>query len=197
VSDRPVFYYELQSPYSWLAAERINQVLPLPPVWKPVSYGHIVAHTGVLPWSFNEDRGDDFQEIERRAKERKLQDVYYPPDWPKFSTIKALRAATFAMEIGKGVAFSLAAFRQQFNAGRRLDDVDTILLAGAACELHPDAILKNIERDSIKQRLTDATNEAIERGVTGVPTVAIGDQLFHGDDRLEDAAAALNGAEGP
>ena len=101
------------------------------------------------------------------------------------------------MEIGKGVAFSLAAFRQQFNAGRRLDDVDTILLAGAACELHPDAILKNIERDSIKQRLTDATNEAIERGVTGVPTVAIGDQLFHGDDRLEDAAAALNGAEGP
>src|SRR4051794_18585820 len=69
VSDRPVFYYELQSPYSWLAAERINQVLPETPVWKPVSYGHIVAHTGVLPWSFNEDRSSDFDEIAKRAKE--------------------------------------------------------------------------------------------------------------------------------
>jgi 2-hydroxychromene-2-carboxylate isomerase len=194
VSNRPVFYYELQSPYSWLAAERINRVLPEPPAWKPVSYGHIVAHTGVLPWSFNEDRSEDFDEIARRAKERGLLEPRYPSDWPKFSTIKALRAATFAMEIGKGVAFSLAAYRQQFNAGRRLDDVDTILLAGAACELHPDAILKNIERDSIKQKLIDATNEAIDRGVTGVPTVAVGDQLFHGDDRLEDAARALSAA---
>src|SRR5919197_1915516 len=63
VSDRPVFYYELNSPYSWLAAERINQTLPEPPVWKPVSYGHIVAHTGVPPWSFKEDRSQDFDEI--------------------------------------------------------------------------------------------------------------------------------------
>lgn len=194
MSERPVFYYELQSPYSWLAAERINQVLPKPPVWKPVSYGHIVAHTGVLPWSFNEDRSEDFNEIAKRAKERGLLEPRYPDDWPKFSTIKALRAATFAMEIGKGVAFSLAAFRQQFNASRRLDDVDTILLAGAACELHPDAILKNIERDSIKQKLIDATNEAIQRGVTGVPTVAVDGELFHGDDRLEAAAEALRAA---
>jgi 2-hydroxychromene-2-carboxylate isomerase len=193
VSDRPVFYYELNSPYAWLAAERIHQVLPEPAVWRPVSYGHIVAHTGVEPWSFKEDRSEDFAAIAKRAEERGLLEPRYPDDWPKFSTIKALRAATFAMEIGQGIAFSLAAFRQQFNAGRRLDDVDTILLAGAACELHPNAILKNIERDSIKQKLIDATNEAIQRGVTGVPTVAVGDQLFHGDDRLEDAAAALNG----
>jgi 2-hydroxychromene-2-carboxylate isomerase len=193
VSDSPVFYYELNSPYAWLAAERIHQVLPEPAVWRPVSYGHIVAHTGVEPWSFKEDRSEDFATIAERAKERGLLEPRYPDDWPKFSTIKALRAATFAMEIGQGIAFSLAAFRQQFNAGRRLDDVDTILLAGAACELHPNAILKNIERDSIKQKLIDATNEAIQRGVTGVPTVAVGDQLFHGDDRLEDAAAALNG----
>jgi 2-hydroxychromene-2-carboxylate isomerase len=192
VSDRPVFYYELNSPYSWLAAERINTTLPEPPVWKPISYGHVIKHTGVEPWSFKADRRTNMEEIERRARERKLQEVRWPEGWPiQTPTIKALRAATFAMEIGKGVAFSLAAFRQEFNAGRSLADVDTILLAGAACELHPDAIIKAIERDSIKRRLIDATNEAIQRGVTGVPTVAVKDQLFWGDDRLEDAAAAL------
>jgi 2-hydroxychromene-2-carboxylate isomerase len=195
VSDRPVFYYELNSPYSWLAAERIHQVLPEPPAWKPISYGHVVKHTGVEPWSFKQDRTKDFEEIERRAKERNLQEIRWPEGWPtQTPTIKALRAATFAMEIGKGIAFSLAAFRQEFNAGRSLGDMDTILLAAAACELHPDAVLKAIERESIKQRLTDATNEAIQRGVTGVPTVAVGDELFWGDDRLEDAAAALAAA---
>ncbi len=192
MSDRPVFYYELNSPYSWLAAERINSTLPEPPVWKPISYGHVVKHTGVLPWSFKEDRSEDMNEIERRARERNLQDVRWPDGWPvETPTLKALRAATFAMEIGKGVAFSLAAFRQEFNAGRRLGDIDTILLAAAACELHPEAVLKAIERESIKAKLKDATNEAIERGVTGVPTVAVGDELFWGDDRLEDAAKAM------
>jgi 2-hydroxychromene-2-carboxylate isomerase len=193
VSGRPVFYYELNSPYSWLAAERINSTLPEPPVWKPISYGHVIKHTGVLPWSFHDDRTEDMTEIERRANERTLQQVRWPDGWPQQTpTMKALRAATFAMEIGKGVAFSLAAFRQEFNGGRNLGDLDTILLAGAACELHPEALLKAIERDSIKQRLTDATNEAIERGVTGVPTVAVGDELFWGDDRLEDAAEAMS-----
>jgi len=195
VSDRPVFYYELNSPYSWLAAERINSTLPEPPVWKPISYGHVVKHTGVLPWSLKEDRSKGMIEVERRAKERNLQAVRWPDGWPaETPTLTALRAATFAMEIGKGVAFSLAAFRQEFNAGRSLGDVDTLLLAAAACELHPDAVLKAIERESIKQRLTDATNEAIERGVTGVPTVAVGGELFWGDDRLEDAAEAIAAA---
>jgi 2-hydroxychromene-2-carboxylate isomerase len=189
---RPTFYYELNSPYSWLAAERIHTVLPTQPVWKPVSYGHIVKHTGVAPWSFAEDRTRDFEAIEQRAKDRGLLAPKYPPGWPtEINTINALRAAAFAHEIGKGIPFSLAAFRQQFNAGRPLSDIDTIVLAGAACELHPDAILKAIERQSIKDKVKQATEEAIERGVTGVPTVAVGDELFWGDDRLEDAAAAL------
>src|SRR5919204_2646528 len=126
MSERPVFYYELNSPYSWLAAERIHQVFPEPPIWRPISYGHVVKHTGVLPWSFREDRSKDMAEIERRARERGLQEVRWPEGWPtETPTIKALRAATFAMEIGKGVAFSLAAFRQEFNGGRSLADTDT------------------------------------------------------------------------
>jgi 2-hydroxychromene-2-carboxylate isomerase len=43
----------------------------------------------------------------------------------------------------------------------------------------------------IKARLRANTDEAIARGVTGVPTVAVGDALLSGDDRLEDAAAAV------
>ena len=106
-------------------------------------------------------------------------------------SIPAMRAATFATEIGKGAAFTLAAFRQQFNAGRGMNEIDNVLLAAAACEIHPNALLQAIEREAIKERLKAATEEAIDRGVPGVPTVGVGDELFWGDDRLEDAAAAI------
>ena len=66
-----------------------------------------------------------------------------------------------------------------------------MLVAAAACELHPNAILKGVETKSVKDRLRAATDEAAARGVIGVPTVAVGDELFWGDDRLEEAAAAL------
>ena len=68
-----------------------------------------------------------------------------------------------------------------------------VLIAAAACELHPNAVLKGIEMQSTKDRLREATREAYERGVRGVPTIAVGEELFWGDDRLEDAAAALTG----
>jgi 2-hydroxychromene-2-carboxylate isomerase len=190
--ERPVFYYDLSSPYSWLAAERINSMFPEPPVWQPISFGFLIREIGKTPWSMNEEREAGIAEIERRAAERGLPELRWPEGWPvETYSLPALRAAVFAAEVGKVVAFSLAAFRQQFNAGRGLNAIDHVLLAAAACELHPNAVLKAIERRSIKDRLRVATEEAIERGVTGVPTVAVDGQLFWGDDRLEDAVAAV------
>ena len=56
--------------------------------------------------------------------------------------------------------------------------------------VHPNAVLKGIETKGVKDRLRAATDEAYERGVRGVPSVAVGDEVFWGDDRLEEAAAA-------
>jgi 2-hydroxychromene-2-carboxylate isomerase len=67
-----------------------------------------------------------------------------------------------------------------------------VLLAGAACELHPNAIKAALDRDSVKQKLTQNTNEAIDLGIHGVPTVAVNGELFWGDDQLESAARAAS-----
>lgn len=191
--DRPIFYFDLNSPYAWLAAERVSEVLPEPPVWQPIAFAFILRHDDRTPWSMGPERDAGVREIERRAKERGLPTPRWPKEWPVGTySVPAMRAATFAAEIGKVVSFSLAAFRQQFAAGRGFDDFDNVLLAAAAAEMHPKAVLKAIERDAIKDRLKAATDEAIERGVPGVPTVAVGDELFWGDDKLEDAAAALS-----
>ena len=191
--EQPTFYYDLGSPYAWLAAERIHQVLPVVPVWRPILLGGIWQQTGGGSWARTDRRAEGLREVERRAERYGLLPVRWPDDWPT-NTLTAMRAAVFAEQAGRAVAFSLAAFRQAFAAGRDLSDVDNVLIAAAACELHPNAVLKGIGMQATKDRLRAATQEAYDRGVRGVPSVVVGGQVFWGDDRLEDAAAALEAA---
>lgn len=192
-----VFYYDFSSPYSYLAAERISGVFSEAggeqPEWKPICFGFLLRETGKTPWSLQPGGPDpaDLAEITRRAAERGLPEVRYAEGWPDENySLLPLRAATYAKQSGRVVSFSLAAFRQSFAAGRDLSDIDNVLLAAAACELHPKAVVKGIEGRQVKDQLKQATDEAVELGVTGVPTVAVGGELFRGDDRLEEAAAA-------
>jgi 2-hydroxychromene-2-carboxylate isomerase len=190
VTSQPVFYYDLGSPYAYLAAERMQRVLPVMPAWQPILLGGIWQETGGGSWARTDERETGMREIERRAAAYDLMPIRWPDEWPT-NTLKAMRAATFAASIGRAVAFSLAAFRQAFAGGKDLSDVDNVLIAAAACELHPNAVLKAIETQSTKDKLRAATKDAYDRGVRGVPTIAVGDQLFYGDDHLEEAASAL------
>jgi 2-hydroxychromene-2-carboxylate isomerase len=187
---QPIFYYDLGSPYAYLAAERMQSVLPVVPMWQPILLGGIWKETGGRSWATTDKRDEGMAEVERRAAEYGLMPFRWPEGWPN-NTLTAMRAAIFAQQTGRTVAFSLAAFRQAFAGGKDLSNVDNVLLAAAACELHPSAVLKAISTQSTKDRLREATREAFERGVRGVPTLAVGDALFWGDDRLEEAAAAM------
>lgn len=197
---RSTFFYDFSSPYSYLAAERISGLFAEArveqPEWQPISFGHVLKETGRVPWSLQPGGPEqaDLDEIARRAAERGLPEVRYDAGWPaKSYSLIPLRAAIFAKEAGKVVSFSQAALRQRFAAGRDLSEVDNVLIAAAACELHPRAVIKGIETKSIAEGLKSATDEAIELGVEGIPTVAVGDELFWGDDRLEDAVGAAAG----
>jgi 2-hydroxychromene-2-carboxylate isomerase len=199
--DRANFYYDFSSPYSYLAAERISGVFAEAgaeqPEWVPISFGHVLKETGRRPWSMQPDGPDPehLEEIRRRAEARGLPEVRYPRGWPVDNySLAPTRAAVYAKESGRVVSFSLAAFRQAFAAGRDLSELDNVLLAAAACELHPNAVLKGIEARSVKEALKQATAEALEGGLVGIPTVAVGAELFWGDDRLEAAASAAAAA---
>jgi 2-hydroxychromene-2-carboxylate isomerase len=186
---RPRFYYDLGSPYSYLAAERIHSLFDEPPVWRPILLGALFQLHGRDSWSNGPGREDGMRVVERRAAEYGLPPIVWPDPWPG-NMLFAMRAATFATQVGKAVSFAQAAFRQAFAGGRDLTDPDNVLIAAAACELHPNALLKAVETKGVKDALRAATDEAAARGVVGVPSVVVGEEVFWGDDRLEDAAAA-------
>ena len=185
------FYYDLGSPYAYLAAERIHSVFESagaePPVWKPVLLGALFARFDRGSWARTAARTEGMREVERRAASYGLPPIRWPSGWPS-NYLFAMRVATFATEIGRGVSLPLAAFRQHFAAGRDLSEPDNVLIAAASAELHPRALKTAVARDSIKARLRETTDEAAELGVFGVPSVVVGGEVFWGDDRLEEAA---------
>ena len=81
----------------------------------------------------------------------------------------------------------LAAMRQAFAAGRDLGVADNVLIAAAACELHPRAVLKGIETRSV----IEALPRAADLGVDLLPALRVDGELVSGPDAPEAAAALL------
>ena len=169
---QPVFYYDLGSPDCYLVAERIAAgALEVVPEWEPVRVGN-----GASP---------DRARVERVAATLGLQPVRWPERWPP-DTELAMLAATYAKRAGRTVAFSLAAFRQAFAAGRDLSDTDTILIAAAACELHPAAVLKALELRSVASALAQANARAACAGVESLPAIQLDGRVLTGKDTLPE-----------
>jgi len=190
---RATFYFDLGSPYAYLAAERVSGLFTEAeleqPEWVPVLLGGLFARFERGSWSQTPGRAEGMAEVERRAPAYGLPPIQWPDPWPG-NMLTAMRVATFAKQTGRTVSFSLAAFRQAFAAGRDLGDPDNVVIAGAACELHPRALLKAVQTEIVKNALREATDAAGDRGVEGVPALVVGDQVFWGDDRLEEGVEA-------
>jgi 2-hydroxychromene-2-carboxylate isomerase len=188
---RPVFYFDFNSPYAYLAAVRIDDFVP-DAEWRPIAFPILLHQLGRLEQVLQRDFPNVLPEVRERAAARGLPPVEPPPGWPVESwSLAPLRATVFAAERGGERAFALAAFRKVFVESRSLTEPGAVRDAAVDAGLDPDELLEAIERPDIKERLKDQTNAAVERGITGIPTVEIGDDLYWGDDRLEEAAAAL------
>jgi 2-hydroxychromene-2-carboxylate isomerase len=184
------FYFDFNSPYAWLAAERIDELVP-GAVWKPIAFPILLHRLGTLEAAMKRSPAPVVEEVSRRAAERGLPPFNPPPGWPLESwSLVPLRAALHAGDAGRLREFCDAVFRAMFVDGRPLTDLPTVLEMAGAAGLDAAELQAAVERQDVKDRLKANTDEAFERGVTGIPTVAIGDELFWGDDRLEDAAAA-------
>lgn len=169
MTERPVFYFDAGSPWCWIAGERVNHELGAVPEWVPV---HVPEPAAVVR-----------EAVERSAARHGLAQVRWPEPFP-FDSRTAMLAATFAKRSGRVVAYSLAAMRQAFAAGRDLSVTDNVLIAAAACELHPRALLKGIELRSVAEALDSAGAEAA--GLE-LPAVRRGGETLAGERALAES----------
>jgi 2-hydroxychromene-2-carboxylate isomerase len=175
--EQPRFYYDFASPESYLVAERALHALGEVPEWIPVGVGSFGFRCAEEIASYQED-------VERRAFELGLMKLRWPDPFPAEDLDWALLAATYAKWIGRGVAFSLAALRQAFAAGRDLSERDNVLIAAAACEMHPTAVIKGAELASTRRALAEANARAEADGVTALPAIWVAGRVLSGDREI-------------
>jgi 2-hydroxychromene-2-carboxylate isomerase len=177
--EQPIFYYDLSSPEAYLTAERSAGVLGTVPEWQPVRLSGLRA--GELgPFRCLAEVDAYREDIARRAVLYGVQPLRWPADFPPDAEW-AMLVATYATQIGRGVAFSLAAFRQAFAAGRDLSERDNVLIAAAACEMHPAAVIKGAELRGTREKLEAASAQARAEGVRSLPAVVIDGTVLHGE----------------
>jgi 2-hydroxychromene-2-carboxylate isomerase len=181
-----VFHYDVGSPWCWLAAERVTQALGVVPVWQPV----LAAELGGAEAGAGPAAGIDREAVEVAAAAHGLPAVRWPEPFP-FDSELAMLAATFAKQTGRAVAYSLAAMRQAFVAGRDLSTPDNVVIAAAACEMHPRAVLKAVETSAVRDALRGATAATAAAGVRELPAILVDSRLWSGPTAVEDAAALI------
>lgn len=205
-SQPPSFFFGVMSPYSWFAAERIGRLLPQAR-WRGVLAGVVFKEHGRMSWGLTERRADGIADCESRAREHGLGPIVWPEPWPT-SDLRAGRAMAFCAlrDRRHGLAsgaddasapansllqtFALTAMRMAFREGADLEQLDVVLEAGRRSAIDEGELREALADQEVKDELRAVTGEALGAGVFGVPTVLVGEELFWGDDRLQDAASA-------
>ena len=187
-SPKPMFFFGAMSPYSWFAAERIEHLLPRAR-WHGVLAGAVFKANDRTSWGLTDARERGIGDCEARAAARGLGTIVWPDPWPT-SDLHVARAMTYAETLGRLREYALSAMRLAFREGRDLGERDSAIDAGSRVGIDADELARALDSQTIKDALRASTEHVIARGVFGVPTFAVGEQLFWGDDRLEDAAAA-------
>jgi 2-hydroxychromene-2-carboxylate isomerase len=185
-------YFDLGSPFVYMAVERLGRFDFGDVQLRPVSLGALFKYTGRSSWGLSPRREVGMAEVEARARAYGLPPIRWPEGWPS-NYLRANRACVVAEEEGRLGPFAGTALRMAFAEGTDLSDEEAVLEAAGRVGLDPERVRARVGEDDVKQRLREYTDAAYAAGVQGVPTLRIGDRLFWGDDQLEIAAAASDG----
>lgn len=173
-----ILYYDLGSPYAYLAVARAASLFGTAPTLQPVLLGGIFALRGSGSWSQTDEREERMADLQARADRYGLPPLRFPEGWP-LDGLTAMRAATWA----GGDAFVHEAFRRQFVSGIDISTREQLADIAAHVGLGEPAF----DDPAVKAALREATDAAWAAGVRGIPSLQVGAEIFYGDDQLESA----------
>ena len=193
------FYYDLVSPYSYLAYGQIGRICEengAELVLRPMLLGAVHREAGIKAPTETKLKARYQARDIRRWAEYYGAPLRFPDPFP-FRTLKTMRAAMFLRERGGLEAFTDAAFEiywQESGAPKGLEEADEdapVSSVAGRMGADPEEVLEGAASPGAKRDLKDATSEAVQRGVFGAPAFFVGDEIFWGNDRLHFVEAAL------
>lgn len=181
------FWFDLHSPWVYLASHEVGNVARkhgCTLLWRPLHLPRMqVAIKGRIPLNENKSFVTWYEkDLADWAEVRGL-----PLDPHKnfpLRNSRAIRSALYAADHGKAEAFVKRVSRAYWSEQGDITDLDKLAEWGESCELDGEAIKSAAVSAEMKARIDANTDEAIKRGVFGVPTVDTGAKLYFGNDRL-------------
>lgn len=189
---KPVeFWFEFASTYSYLAAERIEKLAAgVPVLWRPFLLGPIFQSQGWnnSPFNIYPVKGSYmWRDMERLCADYGLE-LKRPSAFPR-NGLLAARIAVAHADQPWIPDFVRAVYRANFAQDREISDPAVVTDVLRGLQLDPAPILAAAGSDANKAALKTQTERAIKLGLFGAPSFTVGEELFWGNDRLEQALA--------
>ena len=193
------FFYDVGSPWTYLAFHKIEEVAAegrAELVWKPILVGGVfnAANPGVYAARANpaKPRADYMaKDLADWARLYGLRIVWPPSVFP-VNSVRAMRGVLAAFDAGRGREFSRAAFEAYWGEDRDISQDEVLADAAARAGLEPAGLLERLAEPELKQRLRANTDELVARGGFGSPTIFVdGSDMYFGNDRLALVREAL------
>jgi 2-hydroxychromene-2-carboxylate isomerase len=178
---RTAFYFDLADPGTYLAAERVDRLFP-GLAWVPASLQAMQGAVGARAVAADDD------EVEARAVTLRM-----PLVWPERHPAPrpaAMRAASYAAEVGRGAPFVLAASRLAFCGGFDLEDPEVLAEAAAAAGVGLRECLEAAGDFRRDEEMARVAHQLVAGGAQRLPVVRVGRMAFPGEDRIPAASAA-------
>lgn len=185
------FWFDLASNYSYLTAMRIDALAEsrgIELVWRPFLLGPIFQALGwnTSPFVLQKQKGEyTWKDMARQA--RKYGIAWNQPSVFPRRAILATRVAILGRDEPWIGAFVRAVMTRNFVADQDLDSEDAVREVLAELKLDTDVVMAQAQSDENRQRLRQATETAANQGIFGAPMFFVGNEMFWGNDRLEDA----------
>ncbi|MCU9836654.1 2-hydroxychromene-2-carboxylate isomerase [Ruegeria sp. WL0004] len=189
---RIVFWFDFASTYSYLSAMRIEEAAQrhgLTVVWEPFLLGPIFAAQGWTSSPFNlyPSKGRYmWRDMERLCEMRGLPFVR-PDPFPQ-NGLAAARLALVSRELDRIAPFARAVYSAEFGRGKDISNPAVLAECWETAGL-PLHAMEQARAEETKKALFAQGERAIQAGLFGAPSFVVSEELFWGDDRLDQAIA--------
>ena len=190
------FFFELSSPYSYLAAtqlERLAEEEGAQILWRPMVLGAVFKEQGNRPPAQVQTKAAYLFRDLQRWSERYGVPFRFPSLFPinAMAAHRAILAAHDQADEPAARRLALALYRAYWVQDRDISRPEVVAEVVDEADLDAEAIAAGMQDPRIKDRLRINTDEAVARGVFGAPTLFVGDEMFWGNDRLDFVREAL------
>jgi 2-hydroxychromene-2-carboxylate isomerase len=192
-------FFDCSSPWTWLAFHKLRPLaaeLGETVDWKPVLVGGIFNAVNPSVYESRTHGVPAKQAYLRKdladwARHEGL-DIRFPPSIFPVNSVKAMRACCWLKPQGLLEPFADAVFRAYWRDDRDIAQDQVLADIATSLDIDPTAMLAAISTPEIKAQLKANTDEVIQRGGFGSPTIFVGgDDMYFGNDRLPRVRAAV------